>query len=358
MKVLQLIDTLQTGGAERLAVNYANGLVRLGVDSHICATRAEGLLLNTIDDSVGYLFLNRSKTIDFRAIFKLRSYLILNKIEIIHAHASSYFFATLVKVTLPRIKIVWHDHYGNSELLSQRPKRVLSLCSLGFSYVFCVNQKLKAWNKEHLFVKKIKYIKNFPVLQKSQKNLTVLKGEGGKRLLCLANLRDQKNHSMLLDAFKIVNNEFPDWSLHCVGKDFDDKCSRQFFSKIKALKLNKSVHFYDSKTDILNIMSQCEIGLLSSKSEGLPLALLEYGMSGLPVVVTDVGNCRLLVSDKSFGQLVDKNDYMQFAESIKQLILDKDYRLFCADNLNQKVTREYSEKNVLSDIISIYKSII
>ena len=97
---------------------------------------------------------------------------------------------------------------------------------------------------------------------------------------------------------------------------------------------------------------------LSSKSEGLPLALLEYGMSGLPVVVTDVGDCSLLVNDKSFGQLVDKNDYKQFAESIKQLILDKDYRLFCADNLNQKVTREYSEKHVLSDIISIYKSII
>lgn len=42
MKVLQLIDSLSVGGAERVAVNLANGLAEAGVQSYLCATRQEG----------------------------------------------------------------------------------------------------------------------------------------------------------------------------------------------------------------------------------------------------------------------------------------------------------------------------
>ena len=117
--VIQIIDSLNTGGAEVLAVNIANGLYKKGINSHLCTTRKEGLLLNNIYEGVGYLFLNKKKVFDFNAIIKLKNYLTKNNIKIIHAHSTSVFFAFFIKIISPGIKIIWHDHYGKSEELDK-----------------------------------------------------------------------------------------------------------------------------------------------------------------------------------------------------------------------------------------------
>lgn len=120
MRIVQIIDSLEAGGAERMAVNYANSLAKEIDFSGLITSRKEGLLRNQVHESVSYLFLSKKRKIDFRAVFKLRKYLIKNKVDVIHAHSSSFFIASLVKVTLPKIKIIWHDHYGISQDLSSR----------------------------------------------------------------------------------------------------------------------------------------------------------------------------------------------------------------------------------------------
>ncbi len=89
--------------------------------------------------------------------------------------------------------------------------------------------------------------------------------------------------------------EYPKWSLHLVGKDFNDDYSLKLNNLIESLDLKKNIFLYGSKPDISNILRQCEIGLLSSKSEGLPLALLEYGLANLPVIATKVGECESVI---------------------------------------------------------------
>ncbi|WP_232817852.1 glycosyltransferase family 4 protein [Winogradskyella tangerina] len=354
IRVLQIIDTLHTGGAERLAVNYANGLIKHNVESHLCATRAEGPLLNSINGNVNYLFLDRKSTFDLKAIFRLRAYVRSHKIDIIHAHASSFFIATLIKVVVPRVKLIWHDHYGNSEYLDQRPIKVLKWCSSKFSQIFSVNKTLESWAKKTLNCDRVTYIKNFPVLKKSDSNLTKLEGKTGKRILCLANLREQKNHIRLLEAFKLVKAKYPDWTLHCVGKDFKDDYSKLFFLNLKNHSLENHVYFYDTKTDILNILQQSTMAILPSKSEGLPLALLEYGLAGLPVICTDVGDCGKVISDETYGILLKEEKPDVIAEAISKFIEEDEFRINCGKNLNQKVLEEYSEEAILGDIKQIY----
>lgn len=358
IRAIQIIDSLQIGGAERVAVNYANGLASLLDASHICATREEGLLLKNINKEVSYVFLNKKSALDVKAIFKLKNYITQHKIDIIHAHSSSFFIATLVKIMSPKVKIVWHDHYGNSEFLSKRPKFILRLSSRLFSYIFSVNSKLKAWSLDNLLCKRVEYIKNFPVLDKINSDFTILNGTIEKRVLCLANLREQKNHIRLLEAFEIVKNKYPDWTLHCVGKDFKDLHSERFFFKLNELGLNDHVYFYNSRSDILNILQQCTIGMLISKSEGLPLALLEYGIANLPVISTNVGNCGMLIPDKSYGILLGDDDKENVANAILCYIKDLDYRRSCAHNFNLQIEKDYSSKVIFSQVLDIYKRIM
>ena len=91
MRILQLIDSLRPGGAEKMAVNIANALLPHVEGSYLCCTRKEGMLKDEIKPEVGYLFLNKKSRLDPKAILRLRKYIIDNKIDIVHAHSTSFF---------------------------------------------------------------------------------------------------------------------------------------------------------------------------------------------------------------------------------------------------------------------------
>lgn len=354
-RVLQLIDSLQPGGAERVAVNVANALVSHVDKSYLCATRCEGLLREQVSKEVNYLFLNKRSVLDIRAFLKLRTFLKLEKINVIHAHSSSFFLATLMKFFNRKLKIVWHDHYGNSDFLENRKKKVLRFCSQYFNQIFCVNKNLEFWAKQNLKSKNIAYLPNFAVKNRLEA-VTNLKGIPNKRIVCLANLRAQKDHFTLLEAFKKVLGKYQDWTLHLVGKDFYDIYSKRIKALIASEKLNENVFFYGSKFDVSNILSQATIGVLSSKSEGLPLALLEYGLAELPVVATNVGECASLLKDGENGLLVSPENSNELSKALELLIENKKKRKDLAIHLNLEVKTEYSEKEKRKTLIATYKN--
>ena len=148
MKVLQLIDSLETGGAEKMAVTYANELVNHIEASFLCATRKEGLLKMTIDSRVEYMFLKKRSALDISAIFRLIKFVSKNKIDVIHAHSSSFFYATILKFFKPKLQLVWHDHYGQNEMLQNREFAILKRCSRYFDVIISVNENLKEWGLE------------------------------------------------------------------------------------------------------------------------------------------------------------------------------------------------------------------
>jgi glycosyltransferase involved in cell wall biosynthesis len=356
MKVLQLIDSLEAGGAERVAVNYANGLLDIVDASYLCATRAEGLLKDDLNNNVGYLFLNKKKTIDIKAIRFLHQFIKNEGIAVIHAHGSSFFLATIIKLLHPKLKLVWHDHYGKSEFLAQRPKQVLKFCSRFFNHIFSVNSKLEVWAKTTLKAKSVSYLPNYAV--KNNNPLTTkLQGVEGKRIVCLANLRPQKDHLTLLKAFKAIINNEPTWTLHLVGQDFNDDYSQSIFDFINLNKLERSVFFYGSCKDTSAILQQCTIGVLSSKSEGLPLALLEYGLAGLPVICTAVGDCNLVVYNAKEGLLIEPQNSVALKNSIIEYISNGEKAKLAAACLKRKVENQFSEDLVLMKIKTIYQTI-
>ena len=114
MRIVQLIDSLEIGGAEKMAVSYANALSAEIAFSGLIATRKEGALKDELQSDVPYWFANRKSVLDFKALWRTRTFVKEHKVSILHAHSSSFFFAVLLKIIQPSLKIVWHDHYGYS----------------------------------------------------------------------------------------------------------------------------------------------------------------------------------------------------------------------------------------------------
>ncbi len=357
MRVLQLIDSLHTGGAERVAVNMANSLANHDVESYLCVTRDEGLLKDSVSNKVNYFFLNKKRTVDYAVIKRLLSYVKNEQIAIIHAHSSSFFLATILKVFGGNIKIVWHDHYGKSQFLDKRKHRILKFCSNYFSHIFSVNEQLETWSKTKLSCDSVSYLPNF-VVKNNNKKETHLNGVLGKRILCLANLRPQKDHENLLRAFERLQSKFREWTLHCVGKDFNDDYSKHIFKLIEEFKLKEKVFFYGSVQDVEYVIEQSNIGVLSSNSEGLPLALLEYGLGSLAVVATDVGDCSKVISNSNLGKLVQKNDHLALSDALSLYMEDNTLRTHAGEALHQHIKNTFSVDSQIKKVVSIYTKVL
>lgn len=352
MRILQIIDSLEAGGAERMAVNYANALVGKIEFSGLVATRKQGAFLSQIDSNVSYLFLNKKSQLDFGALFRLRFFVLKNNVTHVHAHSTSFFFAFLLKILSPSLKIIRHDHYGNNESLAIRPSFVLKLTAPFFNGVVAVNQKLKSWSEVVLKSNNVVYLPNFPVKVTQVIHNTKLKGNLGTRIVSLANLREQKNHFLLLEVARKLKYSHPDWSFHLVGKDFEDAYSTQIKALIMEWQLENQVFLYGSRTDVSAILQQSTIGILTSVSEGLPVAVLEYGLSQLPIVVTAVGELPNMIENKVNGCIVPTNHAVEFHAALIELIQKESLRDQLAKALHQTITAEYSEPIVIEKYIN------
>ncbi|QTD37574.1 glycosyltransferase family 4 protein [Polaribacter batillariae] len=351
--VLQIIDSLDTGGAEVLSVNIANLLSKNGVKSYVCATRKEGKLKNDICKNVKYLFLEKKFTIDLSAIYRLNKFIKKNNITIIHVHGSSYFIGVLVKLTNPKLRLIWHNHYGKIVTLKGYRLFALKVSSLFFDKIINVSSKLESWSQKKLFTKNNVFLRNYPFFKK-QKNTTFLKGFEGKRIVHLAGLRPDKDHITLINAFKKFSSIYSDWSLHLIGKNFNDNYSNNVFNLINKLNLINKVYYYSSCLDIKNILNQASIGVMSSVSEGLPLALLEYGLAKLPVITTDVGECNKVIKNNISGFLVPVSDSILLSNKLCKLAKSKDLRIKMGIENYRNITENFSEDLFLKKLLTLY----
>ena len=319
MKVLQLIDSLDAGGAERYAISLANGLVQEIEQSYLVVTRKEGILKKQLDAKVSYIFLGKKHAFDWNALSKLKNLIQDQGIDCIHAHGTSFFFATLVKLRYPKVQLIWHNHSGASPQWKGLRLQTIKWASGYFKAIINVNQEQLTWAKQKLKTKSTVYIANF-VGDITTHNLDIeLAGDPDYRIIALANLRTPKGHRFLVETFHKVQQQFPQATLHLVGRDYEDAYSNDLKQYIQEHSLEQAVFIHGVQENPQAFLHACSVGVLGSSSEGLPMSLLEYGMAGLAVVTTAVGHCPEVVG--SFGKVTPYGQIDAFAKAMLYLSL-------------------------------------
>lgn len=357
--VVQVIDTLEAGGAERVAVNIANWLAQNGHRSYLCVTRRGGPLETEIDSRVQVIRLNRRGRFDGKAVIRFARFIFREKIDIIHAHSTSLFLAIIaVKIAL-RGKLIWHDHYGAFGVNARSV--LLYRCAIQFARaVIVVNHELEKWARNELEVSphRIHYMQNFFVQPPMPSLNMFLPGEIGKRVLLVGNLRPQKDHPNFLKSIKLVLQEEPEAQFFIVGGYNDKNYFAALQSMANELEITNNVHWLGQRNDVRDLLRHFEIGVLSSASEGFPLTLLEYGDAGLAVVATNTGQCAEILDGGQAGILVPPGDAPELAAGILRLLRDRSLRGKLGDRLKQFVDENYHIDVVIPRLVRIYSEIL
>lgn len=370
-RVIQVIDNLGFGGAESMAVNIANLLHQKGHFSAICGTRVGGVNEEKLEGDIPKLILDRRYFFDLKALTTFTKYCKKNQIQIVHAHSSSIFFVIQAKFLGLKAKLVWHDHSGVSQAINDHKNfrkvkggwkhyvynSVISILKPYISYVIAVNDLLKGWaiNDMKMPPDRVMMIENFPLLQKAEKvNKIDLPGLVGKRIVQLANIRKEKAHQFSLAIASEVLNKNPDWSFLYVGKHFENEVYEDFKKQIENHPFKNQIHYLGGRTDVTDILSNSDIAILTSSSEGLPVVILEYGMTQLPVVTTDVGQCADVVGENGF--IVSFGAVNHFAEKLEQLINNPELRKKMGQGLQNQITKYYSADAAYEKLNKVYQT--
>lgn len=162
----------------------------------------------------------------------------------------------------------------------------------------------------------------------------------------LAVLRPEKNHELLLSAIARIRNKIPKLTLLIVG----DGPRRDFLtSEVERLDLGGMVRFLGHQPDGRRFWAAADLAVLSShpQVETLPLSLLEAMDFALPVVSTDVGALRELVTPGENGELVTEGAEEDLAAAIETVLRDPDKAKRYGEQSQRRVREEYrSEKMV------------
>lgn len=340
-----------------MAVQLANALAAKVEWSGLVCTRKFGPLQDELSDRVLSFTANKTSVFDIKAFLRVKAFMKSNRITIIHAHSTSFFWGVMLKICYPKSSLIWHDHYGYRSKTSKKNNIALYFSSFYFKHIITVNQDLKQWASKNLNCKNIDFLPNFTSNTSNTKPTSVLKLKGNSaafKIVQVANLRPQKDHVTALKAIQILIRQNFDITYHLIGDYYPKSAYYQSVkSFIKANDLENKAFIYGSQSGITGLLNQADLGLLSSYSEGLPVSLLEYIKAKLPVVVTDVGQCRELVG--ALGSVVDPYNEAQMAKAIAQTMENYTQAMLKASRLKEKLALNYDSEDIIARLIELYK---
>lgn len=358
MKITIFTSALILGGTERVASNLANELVKNGHEVEILSlfhvdkpayeldNRVSRYELTSDDGKAPNRFVGIYRHIKrYFALIKYTrksdtdKYLVMLRLPV-------YMLLSLKGITF-NSPVVFSERgtpeetYAASRMKKWISKRLLKRAN---GAVFQTDYALNYYSNEYLKCKGVVILN--PINEKLiEASTTASSSDYEERaFICVGRLTTQKNQKLLLKAFSLIHSKVPEYSLKLIGTG-EDKSMLVELSR--DLGIIDKVVFTGKLDNYKDIYRKGNIFVLSSLHEGLPNALIEAMVMGLPCVSTDCAGMgpRFLIEDGINGFLVPLNNEVLMAD--RMLILTRDKQLASTLGNNAKKLREKVEPNLV-----------
>jgi len=348
MKVLHVINSLTSGGAENMLISFFNELKN---------DNFEILLL--VDDSIAFnipkhikysVLSNSKKRYSLKKIFQLYKFIKKGEFNIVHSHLfPSQYYVGIISVFLKKIKFITTEHnttntrrnnyfFKITDTLIYKQYDKIIFISKGVKNSFL--NDFKSLNSKGVIINNGISIRRF----KAKKNTL-----NNNKIIMVARFSKQKDHITLLKALLLLNKSF---TLSLVGEGPLLKDIKLF---VKNNDLEKRVYFLGFRNDIEKLYQEHCIFVLSSIWEGFGLVAIEAMASGLPVIASNVDGLNEIVND--VGLLFKVQDEKDLAQKINIISSDINLRKTL---ILKGIARanEYDINKLTKQTLNLYQQII
>ncbi len=365
MKIMHILPSLYTGGAEKFCIDICNELAKNTNDTiYLCS-------LEKLNDKQQIMYQKIGKNVHFISMNKVGKhptlmfdiYKMLKEIkpDITHTHLRAQVYAAfgLIMNNIPNVHTV-HSLAQKETTLGKRKFYALLYKYFNFIPVSISQEVLnsvqieygKEYNEEiDNGVQKLEATDAFDetksYIQKIKNN------EKTKIFVNIGRVYPIKNQKLLIEAFDNLLDEGVDAHLLIIGSriivpDYAKECEEMIRHK-------DNIHFLDEKSNVSDFLLCADAFCLSSSHEGMPMTILEAMSIGLPTIATPVGGIPDIIDEGMNGYISKDLSVDAYVDSFKLFLnnpkLDK-------EKIIDKFDSNYSATITTQRYYNLYKKLV
>lgn len=352
MKIIYLLASLGSGGAERVVSLLANRMCEDGHDIQIVCLKYNDVYY-TLHNRIKVVAATEHASNRIMELFWLRKYIQKEKPDVVIPFTEGVYCFTILALLGTRIPIIASERLDPAAM--SLPRKFLKRLLLPYAdWLVVQTESIKAYFPKSI-QKKTSVIYN-PVndeafenprmdsrvqsskrkradsydhsghdfchnssKQTSLTDLVAPKIQSSKqnRIISVARLYPQKNQKMMIEAFARIADEFPDWQLVIFG---EGPLRSSLELLVKSLQLNERVLLPGRTEHVIEELRKSKIFCLSSDYEGMSNSMIEAICVGLPIVTTNVSGVKELVDDNINGFVVECGNVDRMCSALSSLM--------------------------------------
>ena len=354
MRIAHVVDSMEVGGAETLVLQMCRLQREQGHDPCVYAIAALGELGErmreegfTVQPNVGRHLPDATR--NFFRIFKE------SHPDAVHLHNPTPTVYAAMAARLAGVPSIISTRHS----LVARPRRLIVELKYAFAARFCdwiagicdaTTNNLKSIHT--VPARKITRVYNgaAPMARVAKEQWPP---KSGFTLVYVGRLAAVKNHALLLKAFRAALSNMPSLRLWMVG----DGSERKMLESLAAeLGISAQVTFWGQQLDVAPFFSAADAFIMSSKSEGVPMSLLQAFSLGVPAIVTDVGGMAEVVRLAKAGFIVPPTDLTAMAEAILQMTASSAERERFSKNAIEAFHSHFTLQAMVDAYMDLYRN--
>ena len=333
MRVLHINAGNEDGGARTYIINLMKGQKQIGVESTLLTFQRGPVSKMAKENGLSVSVIEQKQRFDLSILKPLIKYINNNNFDIVHTHGprANYIVSLIRKKLNAKWVITVHsDPRIDFSGLKGSVMLKLNLHALKRAdSLFYMNPDLVDYF-ESLKIPDEKTFEVFNAIDFSGINPR-FNHQSTFSLLEVARLVDVKNHRLLLEALSKVKFNY---RLTLVG---DGPLMDDLRELVKTLGIKDKVEFVGFRENTGDYYQECDVSVLTSKSESLPTVYLESAAYGKPVIATNVGATDKVINDDT-GWLVESDNEQELISALNDA-----HDFWKDDNLDQKGLALYQE---------------
>jgi glycosyltransferase involved in cell wall biosynthesis len=330
VNITHFVESLDRGGLERMVLELVKFQHRQGHNCQVVCLYSCGSLAHELDElGIAVSVCGKRDGLDLQALARARRMVRTHATDVLHTHnAVAHYQAVLATCGLDLQQVI-NTRHGMG--LNRRARRREWLYRRALSRTNTVVTVCEAARSDAILrgiVPSAKAcvvpngisVEAFQTASRimNDRLLRMLKLPEKTRVIgTVGRLNWTKDQASLIRAFRVVHKQAPDTALVLVG---DGELRAELQQCASEQGVSDSVHFLGDRNDVRELLQGLDLFVLSSRSEGYSMALLEASAAALPIIATDVGGNGEIVRDESTGRLIPADNPQILAEAILALL--------------------------------------
>lgn len=360
MKVLLLIPSLGSGGAERQLVSLGILFKKKGIDVEFLIYFKDDFYKHILDENLIKVNFVSSKN-NFERIFKIRNFIINSKSDIVVSFLETPDFLNCISsIGFKKWKVITTELSSKKSTFETLRGKLFGWFRRHSNYIVCNSyNSLNLWKSYYpLYLNKLEVIYN-PVILPNISSTYQIRRNNKLNLVVAASYQYLKNPIGLINALIIMDsnkrkNLKIDWYGRVEVTTGDTRAYDEAKDLISKNNLNDIIHLHGPTKDIANIMNASDIVGLFSSLEGLPNAICEAMMIGKPVIMTKVSDYDNLI-DENNGFLCDWDNPVSIRNALEKAMDLSDSEIInFGINSKNKAEKLFSPQSIVDKWLNLF----